>query len=157
MDQNSKTSSHQAKVKEKNFFDVFCLLLPTAYVVRREGCFDTCLSVCLSTPGGYLGQVQMGGTPARSKWGVPLSGVPHIGYPHQTWSGGISPQVPPVRPGRGGTPAQGVVPHLRCFVFFYCSLIFSLSLPPDVNRPLRLPHSPRTDNDQTDSKWNENP
>ena len=77
-----------------------CRLLPTAYVVRREGYVLTRrLSSCLSTPGG-------GGTPARSSRGVPP--------PHQTWpgrvprQGGTPPRVtphPPVGPGRG-------VPHL---------------------------------------------
>ena len=78
-------------------------------------CFDTCLSVCLSTP--------RGGTPARSRWGVPLpgltgeyphqvqaGGVPKVGHPHQTWpgstpSGGYPTSGPLIGPGWG-------VPHL---------------------------------------------
>ena len=112
-------------------------LLPTAYVVRREGYVlaRVCPSVCLSTPrggtpsrsrqevpqpgpaggGGYPSQVQPGGphlaregTPPwvpphqtlmggpllggyspHQTWLVgPLLGVPHLGYPPQTWLGG---------------------------------------------------------------------
>ena len=64
-------------------------------------CFDTCLSICLSTPGG--------GTPGRSRWGgVPLPG----GVPP---AGGTPPQIPPSQtwpgvPLPGGTPPQ-VTPH----------------------------------------------
>ena len=43
-------------------------------------CFDTCLSVCPHL-GGVPGQVQPGGTPARSSQA-------HLGYPRQTWLGG---------------------------------------------------------------------
>ena len=49
-------------------------------------CFDTCRSVCLSTP--------RGGTPARSWWGVPLPG-------------GTPPQIPPTGSAQGGTSAWG--------------------------------------------------
>ena len=91
-------------------------LLPTAYVVRREGYVLTrvCPSVCPHPAPGE------GGTPARSRWGGYPSqvqlGVPHLGYPHcQTWSG--VPQwvpnlrYPSIRPGQE-VPWQGV-PHLR--------------------------------------------
>ena len=65
----------------------------------REGYVLTriCPSVCLST-GGYPGQVQMGGTPARSDGGVPQpgptgtwGGVPPagMGYPKPGLTGGI--------------------------------------------------------------------
>ena len=86
--------------------------LPTAYVVRWEGYVLTrvCPSVCLFTPGGVPGQVQVqagggvpcqgvpgqiqggtlpqggiqsgpgGGYPARSRWGVPCRGVPQKEY-----------------------------------------------------------------------------
>ena len=58
-----------------------------------------CPSVCLSTPGGYPSQVQMGGG----------------GYPSQVQLGSTPPWVPPIRPDQGvptsGTPlsdlAQG--------------------------------------------------
>ena len=68
--------------------NTFDALLPTAYVVRREGYVLThvCPAVC-----PHLGR---GGTLARSRWG-----------------GGT-----PARSSQGGTPAGGtlpVVPHLR--------------------------------------------
>ena len=108
--------------------------LPPAYVVRREGnvltriCPSICLSVHRGVPqpgldggwgtlarswgcpnqvhlGGYPGQVQMGGTLARSGWvgeypcqvqmGVPWPGMrypqPGMGTPVWTWDG-----VPPI-------------------------------------------------------------
>ena len=97
-------------------------------------CFDTCLSICLSTPGGYPSQVQPGGTPPQippirpaggypSCWGVPLrGGTPPRGYPTSGYppspsdmAGGYPcrgvPHLgyPPVRPG-WGYPCQGVSP-----------------------------------------------
>ena len=60
------------------------------------------LSICLSTPGGgYPSQVQAGGTPARSSWGYPCQGVPHLRYPPSDLAGGY--------PSRGDSPPQ--VPH----------------------------------------------
>ena len=65
----------------------------------------------LSTPvggGGVPGQVQMGGIPAKSTGGYPISGTPH-----QTWLGvplpGGYPTLgnPPIGPGQGGNPARG--------------------------------------------------
>ena len=82
------------------------ILLPTAYVVRQEGYVLTrvCPSVCPNPrrvpqpgPGGVGGTqpVQLGvGTPVggthfryphQTLWGVPLLGVPHLGYPCRTW------------------------------------------------------------------------
>ena len=93
------------------------VLLPTAYVVRREGYVLTrvCLSVCPHLGGiprpGPDGEVRQpgsarGGIPKviRPGWGVPLRG-------------GTPPQVPPIGPGQGypcwgGTPprvADGVL------------------------------------------------
>ena len=91
-------------------------LLPTAYVVRREGNVFTrvCPSIHLSvhrggTPpdqvgGGYPSQVQPGGTPARSSWGLPhlARGVPQSG---SAWGGGT-----PARSRQGGTPASRCPP-----------------------------------------------
>ena len=112
--------------------------LPTAYVERREGYVLTRVSpsVCLyphwtwagvPPAGGYPSRPWVppirpgwGGTPAGSNWGVPhlgypcqtWVGVPHLGYPHQLWLGipllgGTPPWVPPIGPGQGGTPAGG--------------------------------------------------
>ena len=91
-------------------------------------CFDSCLSFCLSTPGGYPSQVQWGvpwpgGTHLRYPcwmWlgGYPDGGVPHLGYYlHQTWPGVLRwgstpPQVPPCQTWLGGT-LMGGLPHLR--------------------------------------------
>ena len=105
-------------------------------------CFDTCLSICLSTPRGVSQPGLMGGTPpwvpSHQTWpGVPLlGGFPTSGTPPgRAWLGvpllvgvpllGGYPTSgnPPVRPGWGGypccgylcqdgTPAGGV-PHLR--------------------------------------------
>ena len=91
--------------------------------------------------GGYPSQVQVG-YPCQVQAGVTLPqvppsdlarGVPHLGYPHQSWlgvpqQGGTLPRVTPIRPGWGypdrgvptlgtphqtwGYPNQGV-PHLR--------------------------------------------
>ena len=80
-------------------------LLPTAYVVRREGNVLTrvCPSFRLSTPRGvpWPGPGRKGGTPARSSWvphlgyspsdlagGTPARGYPTSGTPHLTWLGG---------------------------------------------------------------------
>ena len=117
-------------------------LLPTAYVVRREGYVLThvCPSVCLSTPRGKVPW------PGPAGGGVPLpgpvgglphlaGGIPHLGFPLS--AGGVPlprgtpPQVHPLSdlarrlPLPGGTspwvppirPGQGVpllggVPHL---------------------------------------------
>ena len=94
--------------------------LPTAYVARREGYVLTrvCPSVCPHPVGGEVPQLGPGGgdTPARSR-----QGVPHLGYPPQTWlgvphlgypPGQVWPEVgyPPVRSDQGGT--QGGVPWL---------------------------------------------
>ena len=86
-------------------------LLPTAYVVRREGnvftrvCPSIHQSVCPHREGvGYPSQVQLGGgTPARSSLGgYPDRGGTQGGIPpHQTWTGGY--------PDQGGT--RGGVPH----------------------------------------------
>ena len=63
----------------------------------------------LTTPvGGYPGQVQMGGTPARSsQWGT------HLGYPpSQTWLG-VAPHLeypPPLSHLAGGYPCWGGYP-----------------------------------------------
>ena len=68
-------------------------LLPTAYVVRREGYVLTrvCPSVC-PHPGGYPGQVQ------------PAEGYPTLGTPHRTWpGGGFTPTGGTLT---GGTPPQ---------------------------------------------------
>ena len=64
-----------------------------------------CPSICLSTPGGR-------GTPARSRQrGYPCWGVPHLGYPRQTWLGGTLPGIPhlryPHQTWLGGTSAGG--------------------------------------------------
>ena len=109
-------------------------LLPTAYVVRREGNVSHCLSIhpsiCLSTPRGYPSQVQMGGgVTCQVQMGeVPLPGVPTLGTP---WSdlaegtpaggyhlarsdGGTQPGAAHLGypwPGQdGGTPARGCPP-----------------------------------------------
>ena len=78
-------------------------LLPTAYVVRREGYVLTrvCPSVCPHPGGGgYPSQVQWGrGTPTggtppwvppvRPSWGYPSEGgYSTSGTPHRTWLGG---------------------------------------------------------------------
>ena len=103
-------------------------------------CFDTCLSVCLSTlrvgtparsRGGVPSQVWWGGgggTPARSSWGgTPpgQGGHPTSGFPCQTWPGGIPHLGYPPSDLAGGTPVgryptlgtplldlAGGVPHL---------------------------------------------
>ena len=85
--------------------------LPPAYVVRWEGHVLTriCPSICLSTgrgvpishnalqhfpechgqtPGGVPCQVQPGGYPVRSSWGVPCWGVPWSGTPPRSGWGG---------------------------------------------------------------------
>ena len=88
------------------------------YVVRREGYVLTrvCPSVCPHL-GGYPGQVQTGVPQPGLMGGTPAGGVPHLGYPCQTWlgvpllvghlgypwsdlTGGGTPA--------GGTPARGV-------------------------------------------------
>ena len=88
---------------------------PSIHLSVHRG--DTPPGQAEGTPdGGYPCQegYPTSGTPIRPGW---LGGVPHLGYPHQAWSGGTPagggtpPWVPPVRPG-GGTPAGGV-PHLR--------------------------------------------
>ena len=50
-------------------------------------CFDSCLSICLSTPGGYPGKVRGGGTrvPPQpgQRGGTPAGGYPNrAGVPH---------------------------------------------------------------------------
>ena len=80
-------------------FQPSSILLPTAYVVRREGYVLThvCPSVCPHL-GGYPGQVQtegVGGTPARFDWG---------GYPSQVQVGGDPGQV---QVGGWGVPTSG--------------------------------------------------
>ena len=95
--------------------------LPTAYVVRREGyvLIRVCPSLCPHLGGEYPSQVQPGGggvpqpgsggdggTPARSRWGVPQLG-PGGWYPGKgcTPAGG-TPSTP--QPGQwGGTLAMG--------------------------------------------------
>ena len=92
-------------------------LLPTVYIVRREGNVFTrvCPSIhpSVHTQGG-------GGTLARSSWGggtppwVPpirpgqggtlTGGTPPQVPPGQTWPGGTPPWVPPIRPCRGTPP-----------------------------------------------------
>ena len=75
-------------------------------------CFDSCLSICLSTPGGVP-------WPGPGGWRVPQPGPARAGgtqpqSPHQTWLGGTparSSWVPPIGPG-WGIPQRGVVPHL---------------------------------------------
>ena len=87
------------------------LLLPTAYVVRREGNVLTrvCPSFCLSTPG-------VGGTPVRSRQGVPLPGpgrgvpLPGSGDTPAGWVPHLD--YPPIRPGVGGTPTGGTPPQV---------------------------------------------
>ena len=89
-------------------------LLPTTYVVRREGYVLTrvCPSVC-PHPGG-------GGTLARSSEGYPTSGTPSqtlLGVPQP---GGYPTSGTPIRPGQGyptlgTTPPSdlaGGIPHL---------------------------------------------
>ena len=91
-------------------------LLPTAYVVRREGYVLTrvCPSVC-PHPGGYPSQVKVGGYPSQVQpGGTPTGGYPpsdlaplHLGYPScWTWLGGTPIQGyptlgPPIRPVQG--------------------------------------------------------
>ena len=78
--------------------------LPTAYVVRGK-----VMSVrqwfCLSTAGGggYPGQVQAGGTPARSSRDVPDGGYPTSGIPLSDLAGGGGYSD------RGGTPSRVVL------------------------------------------------
>ena len=62
------------------------IILPTAYVVRREGNVLTrvCPSFCLSTPGGrYPGQIEAGGVPqpGPARGDTPAGGYPCRGYP----------------------------------------------------------------------------
>ena len=85
----------------------FWLLLPPAYVVRREGTVFT--GVCLSTGGGRGTQVWVPplGVRVPPRGGVPKSryppgGVPKSGYPPQ---GGTQVRVPP-----GGVPKSGYPP-----------------------------------------------
>ena len=73
-------------------------------------CFDTCLSICLSTPGG-------GGYPGRGgvlQPGPAGGGVPHLRYPPSDLAGGYPcwevPHLgypPPSDLAGGGTPAGG--------------------------------------------------
>ena len=89
------------------------ILLPTAYVVRREGyvltrvCPSIHPSVCLSTGGGrYPGQVQPGvGVPAaRSERGG--GGVTEVGYLQPGLTGGVPlphQRVSPVQDNRLST------------------------------------------------------
>ena len=99
------------------------LLLPTAYVVRREGYVLTrvCPSIRLSTPrgGGTRARSRWGGggTPARSDRRVPQpgpggGGVPHLagGYPPSDLARGYPTSGTP--PSDLGVPLLGEVPHL---------------------------------------------
>ena len=78
-------------------------------------CFDTCLSVCLFTEGvpqsGPAGWYLTLGTPHQTWLGVPLPGVPHLGYPLSDLAGGVPHSYQGVpQPGlMGGTPT-GVLP-----------------------------------------------
>ena len=59
--------------------------------------------------GGYPGQVQMGGTPARTRWeGVPQP-VPDGGYPGQVPTMGGTQGGVPLPPGREGVPRRTVL------------------------------------------------
>ena len=70
-------------------------------------CFDTCLSICLSTP------LAGGGTPAG---GYPTLGKPPV-HPHRTWPGGYPTSGTPPSdlvggvPSAGGYPTSGPPPH----------------------------------------------
>ena len=103
-------------------------------------CFDSCLSFCLSTPGGYPdgGWYPTSGTPVRPGRGYPPSDLAGGGYPSlfqpdstlgtlqsdlargyptlgtpQTWpEGTLMGMYPPPSDLAGGVPQQGV-PHLR--------------------------------------------
>ena len=86
-------------------------LLPTAYVVRREGYVLThvCPAVCPHLGRGYSGQVHMGMgggvlQPGEAG-GYPCRGVLHLGYPCQTWPGGTLPGGYPTL----GTPLSDLV------------------------------------------------
>ena len=88
-------------------------------------CFDSCLSICLSTPGEGVPQPGPGGLgdtpprvpPVRPGQGVPhlryprsdlAGGVPHLGYrPHQTWPGGYPTSGTPLSDLAGGYPDRG--------------------------------------------------
>ena len=71
-------------------------------------CFDTCLSICLSTlgrgtPAGGWYPCQLGyptsGTPLLDLGGVPCwGGYPTSGTPCQTWAGGYPILGTPIRP-----------------------------------------------------------
>ena len=104
-------------------------------------CFDTCLSICLSTPRvvpqpgpawgvpllGYPSQVQPGGYPLLGDYptsGTPPSdlggGVPHFMYPpvrpgwgYPCW-GVTPPQVPPQSDLGGRYPCWGIQPRGYC-------------------------------------------
>ena len=51
-----KDQDHYEQVRKVS---EFCLLLPTAYVVRGRLCFDTCQSIRLSVHGGGGGAGQV--------------------------------------------------------------------------------------------------
>ena len=84
-------------------------------------CFDSCLSICLSTPGGgggYPGQVQAEGVLQPGPGGYPDRGYPTLGTPQSDLAreypdGGVPhlryPHPPLVRPARGDT-QTGEVP-----------------------------------------------
>ena len=86
-------------------------------------CFDSCLSICLSTPGGgYPSQVQAGGVPQPAPaGGYPMPGgtltrgVPHLRYPPLDLAGvhqwGYPTSGTPCLIWLGGTPTGGA--HLR--------------------------------------------
>ena len=84
-------------------------LLPTAYVVRREGYVLT--RVCLSTPGGVPRPGPDRGYPSQVWWGGGYpAGVSHLRYPHQIWLGVPCQGVP-----YGEYPAGGTPPHQTCW------------------------------------------
>ena len=140
----------------KNRLDSEIIKFITDHVRSTTGrlCFDSCLSICLSTPGGVP---QPGPAPqvppVRPGWGgYPDGGVPTLDTPASDLAGGYPNRggVPhleyhplSIGPGRGETPTGGTLTGVP-----YLSTHPSTPHPHQTwsgGTPSRVPHSPQSD------------